>query len=74
MKYTIGVHNNLEEIRIDNNYSRSELADCAGTTEETIEQIELGAFVPPLMLCMVISKILDVYVEDIWELKKVCFS
>ena len=39
MNYCISVVNNLKEIREVKLYSKSELADLAGTTENTIDMI-----------------------------------
>ena len=73
MKYCVSINNHLEEYRKKNNYTVIELAKFSDTTVNTIEKIESGEFVPPLVLCLLLSTILECSIEDIWELKEVKF-
>lgn len=50
--------------------TQEQLAEHSGVTRQTIISIEKGKFVPSVGLALVLAKVLEVKVEDLFELKQ----
>ncbi|WP_069649020.1 helix-turn-helix transcriptional regulator [Caloranaerobacter ferrireducens] len=50
--------------------TQQELADAVGCTRQTIAALEQQKYNPSLILAMKIAKVLDVTVDQLFELKK----
>lgn len=62
------VHSRLEEVREARGYSRTELAYLADVHYQTIGYIERGEYSPSLSLALVLARVLDVEVGDLFAL------
>src|SRR5579864_3007537 len=59
----------LNQIRQQRGMSASELAKLAGVSRQTIYAIEAGDYVPNTALALQLAKILEVRVEDLFQLE-----
>lgn len=59
----------LNQIRQQRDISASELAKRAGVSRQTIYAIEAGDYVPNTALALQLAKILEVHVEDLFQLE-----
>lgn len=64
------VINRIEELRLARGISRQDLADAVGVHYQTIGYIERREYSPSLVLALQIAKVLEVSVEDIFQLEK----
>ncbi len=61
--------NRLKELRGNAGLTQAELADRIGVSRKTINTIENGVFVPSTILALKLSSVLDMQVENIFELR-----
>lgn len=61
------LNNHLKEMRARLNVNQAEMGKLAGTSRQTISQIERGDYSPSVTLALKIAKICGVRVEDIFE-------
>lgn len=59
----------LNEIRQERGISASQLAKHAGVSRQTIYAIEAGDYVPNTALALQLAKLLEVRVEDLFQLE-----
>ena len=71
VKYTLHmlVQNNLKSHRLDQKINQTEMAKLCNVSRQTIHSIEVAKYVPSVELALKIAHILDLSVEDIFELK-----
>ena len=60
----------LNQIRQQRGSSAAELAKLAGVSRQTIYAIEAGDYVPNTALALQLAKILEVRVEDLFQLEQ----
>ena len=58
--------NNLKEIRKENGYSQTDLAELVGVSRNTISSIETGQFNPTAKLALILCIALDKKFEEIF--------
>lgn len=61
------LYNHLKEMRARLNVNQAEMGKLAGTSRQTISQIERGDYSPSVTLALKLAKICNVKVEDIFE-------
>ena len=64
------VNNRLKELRNRAGITQAELADRVGVARVSIVAIENGRFLPTIETALLISKALDVPIEDVFWLKE----
>jgi putative transcriptional regulator len=69
MKESMNLRNRLKEIRIEKNLTQEKLANACEVTRQTILAIEKGKFGPTVTLALVLARVLDVGVEDLFWLE-----
>lgn len=62
--------NHLKEMRARHNLNQSELAETAGVSRQTVSLIERGNYSPSITLALRLAQILDVRVEELFELRE----
>lgn len=62
--------NHLKEMRARHNLNQSELAESAGVSRQTVSLIERGNYSPSITLALRLAQILDVRVEELFELRE----
>lgn len=60
------LHNNLKEVRKQNNLTQKELADLVGVSRNTISSIETGQYNPNAKLALILAIALDVKFENLF--------
>lgn len=60
---------NIRRGRVD--ITQQELADAVGCTRQTIVALEKQRYSPSLILAMKIARVLNVNIEELFELKKI---
>lgn len=68
---SIGLKNSLKEKRTAAGYTQAELAVLVHVSRKTINTVENCVFVPSTILSLNLARVLDVKVEDIFELTEV---
>ncbi|EMJ3973457.1 helix-turn-helix transcriptional regulator [Clostridioides difficile] len=58
----------IHELRKEKNISQAELASLVGARRETISQLENGRYNPSLKLAMLISRVFEIPIEEIFIL------
>ena len=69
IKNTLGMDNNLKDLRKLKNVSQNDLADALSVSRQTINSIENGKFDPSLTLAMKLTRYFEVSLEDIFIYK-----
>lgn len=64
------IGNRLKELRTDLGMTQAELAEAVGVARVSIVAIENGRFLPTIETALLISRALNVPVEDIFWLKE----
>ena len=67
----MNLKNRLKEIRVEKNLTQEELANACEVTRQTILAIEKGKFGPTVTLALVLARVLDVGVEDLFWLESI---
>jgi putative molybdopterin biosynthesis protein len=67
-KRVIEIRNNLEALRLKKGLGASQLAAEVSVSRQTIYAIEAGSYVPNTTVSLRIAKVLDVAVEDIFQI------
>ncbi len=62
------LHNRLKDYRSRRNLTQAELAEQAGVSRKTINTVENGVFIPSTILALTLAKVLEVRVEDLFQL------
>ena len=62
--------NHLKKARSVKEFTQQELADLAGVSRQTIHSIESGRYIPSTELALKFARILDVSVEQLFELEE----
>lgn len=62
------LNNRLREIRTGKELTQADLAERAGVSRKTINTVENGVFVPSTILALTLAKVLEVSVEDLFQL------
>ena len=65
----MNLKNRLKEIRVERNLTQEDLANACEVTRQTILAIEKGKFGPTVTLALVLARVLDVSVEDLFWLE-----
>jgi putative transcriptional regulator len=60
--------NTLKVQRAKKDLTQEQLASLVGVTRKTINTVEKGKFIPSTFLALKLSKVLDVSVEEIFQL------
>ncbi len=60
------LYNRLKEYRARLGVNQQEMGRLAGTSRQTISQIERGDYSPSIVLALKIAKVFDAKVEDIF--------
>jgi len=60
----------LKSIRLEKGLTQEELASKVGVSRQTINYIERGKYKPTILLALKISHVLNVKVEDIFQLEE----
>lgn len=63
------MNNTIKVERARNNMSQTDLAEKVGVTRQTIYAIETKRFIPSTVLAFKIAEILNIRVEDLFELE-----
>ena len=61
--------NTLKVQRAKSNLTQGDLAERIGVSRQTINSIESGRYVPSTLLALKLAKVLDVRVEELFELE-----
>ena len=64
------MNNSIKVERARNDLSQTELAEQVGVTRQTIYAIETKRFIPSTVLAFKLAKVLQVEVEDLFELEE----
>ncbi|GAB4316210.1 MAG: helix-turn-helix transcriptional regulator [Promethearchaeota archaeon] len=64
------MRNNLRALRERKGLTQQQLAELVGVTRETISIVERGRYNPSLPLAFKLARVLEVSVEDLWELEE----
>lgn len=62
--------NKLRKWRGFKDYTQTQLGDKAGVSRQTIYSIEQGKYVPSTLLSLKLAQILDLQVEELFELEE----
>ena len=62
------LNNRLREVRTGKGLTQADLAERAGVSRKTINTVENGVFVPSTILALTLAKVLEVGVEDLFQL------
>jgi putative transcriptional regulator len=62
------LNNSLRDIRSAKGLTQAELAEKAGVSRKTINTVENGVFVPSTILALTLARVLEVSVEDLFQL------
>lgn len=62
------ITNKLKEIRLESEINQSEMARICDVSRQTIHSIEVSKYTPSVELALKIAKVLELSVEDIFEL------
>ena len=60
----------LKSVRLEKGLTQEELASKVGVSRQTINYIERGKYKPTILLALKISRVLEVKVEDIFQLEE----
>ena len=60
------IKNKLKLARVEKDLTQEQLADLVGVTRQTIGLIEAGKYNPSLKLCLVMSKVLDKRLDELF--------
>jgi putative transcriptional regulator len=63
------LRNRLRQLRSERNLTQAELAGLAGVSRKTINTVENGIFIPSTLLALKLARVLDLRVEDIFEVE-----
>ncbi|MFC1936464.1 helix-turn-helix transcriptional regulator [Chloroflexota bacterium] len=69
MKDEIAIDNGLRLARVTKDLTQQELADLAGVTRQTIGLIEAGNYNPTLKLCLVLARITERKLDQLFWIK-----
>lgn len=69
MKEKIILRNRLKVARAERDLSQEQLANLAGVTRQTIGSIETGQYCPTTKLALILSKCLEMRIEDLFYLE-----
>lgn len=64
------IKNNLKVARVTKNLTQDQLADLVGVTRQTIGLIEKGKYNPTLKLCLMIAKVLEKGLDELFWLEE----
>ena len=64
-----GLNNTLKDLRKIKGLTQADLASAAGVSRKTINTIENKVFVPSTVLALILAKVLNVSVHEIFELE-----
>lgn len=64
------MRNALKTERIRNEMTQIQLAELVQVSRQTIISIESGRYIPSVLLALKISKILNLYVEDLFQVEE----
>ncbi len=64
------LQNNLKALRAARKMTQADLATAVGVTRKTINTIENRVFIPSTILALRLAQVLEVPVEEIFELKE----
>ena len=64
----MALHNRIRVYRAEHRMSQSDLAAAIGVSRKTISTIEVGRFMPSIVIGLKIAKYFQVPVEDIFSL------
>ena len=70
MKQSHEIRNSVRQQRLLREMTQQELADRVGVTRQTILSIEKGKYTPSVALALIISKVFEVTVDSLFQLKK----
>ena len=62
--------NHINVLRKRKGMTQAQLAQAAGVSRKTINTIENSVFIPSTVLALRLARVLEVPVEDIFELKE----
>lgn len=62
------LNNSLREVRTGKGLTQADLAERAGVSRKTINTVENGVFVPSTILALTLARVLEVSVEDLFQL------
>ena len=62
--------NHINVLRKRKGLTQAQLAQAAGVSRKTINTIENSVFIPSTVLALRLARVLEVPVEDIFELKE----
>jgi putative transcriptional regulator len=63
--------NNLREIRRQRGLTQEELAEQVGVTRQTIISTEKGYYVPSIKFALVLSRVLDWHINELFWLTEI---
>ncbi len=66
---SIEFDNRVKLARVEANLTQAELADQVGVTRQTIGLIEAGKYNPTLKLCLMIAKVTDKTLDQLFWIK-----
>lgn len=62
--------NTLKNERIRKEMTQVQLADLVKVSRQTIISIESGRYIPSVLLALKISKVFNLYVDDLFQIEK----
>ncbi len=63
------MENTLKNERSKNEMTQVQLAELVNVSRQTIISIESGRYIPSVLLALKISRIFNLYVEDLFQLE-----
>jgi putative transcriptional regulator len=63
------VHNRVRDLRQSHNWTQEYLADAAGVSRQSINAIERQRYIPSLPLALILSRLFDTPVEQLFSLR-----
>jgi len=63
------IHNRVKELRASRNWTQEQLADATGVSRQSIISIERGRYVPSLALALLLARVFECPVEQIFTLE-----
>ena len=64
------ITNTLKIQRTIKNLTQEQLAELVGVTRKTINTVEIGLYIPSTYLALKLSKVLEVSVEELFQLNE----
>ncbi len=65
----LDMENRVKLARVEKGFTQEQLADLVGVTRQTIGLIEAGKYNPTLKLCLMLAKVTDKSLDELFWIK-----